>query len=174
MRLAILLFVAFCLPSRAQESDFRAEFWPELDVYVWLNDNYRIFILSALSRGREVPYSEEQIGIHLDYSFANHKQLLFRRLVDKAKARVITLRGGYRYGFSIKGSDPFRENRGILELTLRWHFRRGFLVIDRNRGDLRWINGVPSQRYRNRLTVERENRPSPVFVHSLRICGSFL
>jgi hypothetical protein len=52
--------------------------------------------------------------------------------------------------------DPFHEHRGVLEAHVRWPFPGNVLVSDRNRVDLRWVDGVYSWRYRNRLLVERE------------------
>ncbi len=70
--------------------------------------------------------------------------------------RRSVLRTGYRYGFSLGGSDPFKEHRILFEQTLRQPLPLEVLFSDRNREDLRWVNGEFSARYRNRVTLERE------------------
>ena len=76
---------------------------------------------------------------------------------DESKNRLIMVRIGYRYIFPYSG-DASPEHRGVLEATGRYPLALGVLVSDRNRLDLRSIDGVFSWRYRNRLTVERNSR----------------
>jgi uncharacterized protein DUF2490 len=67
---------------------------------------------------------------------------------------------GYRYLHSFSG-DP-DEHRGVLEATARYPLAAGVLVSNRNRIDLRSIDGEESWRYRNRLSVEKEFSIGPV------------
>ena len=128
--------------ARAQDSDeSRSEFWPEVDVYVSLSERVRLFFLGTINKSRETKDKlEGQVGAHVDY--APHKKA--------------TLRTGYRYGFSLSDGDPFKEHRVVLEQTLRQPLPLDVLLSDRNREDLRWVNGKFSARYRNRVTLERE------------------
>jgi hypothetical protein len=121
----------------------------------------KLFGMAAFSSARQESYSEGQYGIHWDVSWRRqHRQLAFNRLTDRVndeKLRPLMFRVGYRYNSTIEDNgDPFREHRGILEAHLRWLFKGGVLVSDRSRFDLRWVNGVYSWRYRNRLLLERE------------------
>jgi hypothetical protein len=59
---------------------------------------------------------------------------------------------GYRY---IAHVDKPPEDRGILELTARFPLPARMQLSDRNRADLRVIQGQFSWRYRNRNTLER-------------------
>ncbi|MGH9880485.1 MAG: DUF2490 domain-containing protein [Pyrinomonadaceae bacterium] len=70
--------------------------------------------------------------------------------------KKFSLRAGYRYGFALGGSDPFREHRIVLEQTFKQPLPGEILLSDRNREDLRFVNGDFSVRYRNRVTLERE------------------
>src|SRR3954470_8839718 len=89
---------------RSQESNTRNELWPEVDVYVPLNEKVRLLFLIAITKSQETrDNTEGQFAVHVDYT-AN------RRLV---------LRAGYQYGFSITDADPFKEHRPLLEQTLR-------------------------------------------------------
>ena len=131
-----------------QDSDTVKQIWPEADIYVSLNEKFRLFFLATTTKARETrDNSEGQVGAHIDYHL-NPK---------------VSLRAGYRQGFSLGGSDPFKEHRIIFEQTLRQPLPLEVLLSDRNREDVRWVNGEFSARYRNRVTLEREfkvlNRP---------------
>lgn len=83
----------------------------------------------------------------------------FRRYLFKdpnvEKAQRVTTRIGFAHLPDFKNDDrALEENRGILELTVRFPFGGTWLLSDRNKGDFRWVDGVYSTRYRNRLRVE--------------------
>src|SRR6185295_19849178 len=126
--------------SAQQDSDTVKQLWPEVDVYVSLNEKFRLLFLATTTKAEETrDNTEGQVGAHIDY-------LLNKR---------VSLRVGYRYGFSLGGTDPFKEHRPIFEQTLRQPLPLHVLLSDRNREELRWVNGDFSARYRNRLTLER-------------------
>ena len=138
----VMLIAASNSGARAQQNPPTAkQLWPEVDIYVPLNEKFRLFFLAAVTKAEETKVNTEgQVGAHLDYQF-NGK---------------ISLRTGYRYGFSLNGSDPFKEHRMVFEKTLRQPLPLKVVVTDRNREELRWVNGEFSARYRNRLTLERQ------------------
>lgn len=85
--------------AQQQRSDTRTELWPEVDVYVAVNEKVRLFFLFTITRAKETRENTEgQFGAHIDYT-------VNKRLV---------LRAGYRYGFSLTETDPFKEHRPIL------------------------------------------------------------
>lgn len=143
-RLVCLVVLAVALSSvvRAQhDAQPTKQFWPEVDVFVPLNEKFRLFFLATTTKAEETrDNTEGQIGAHLDYQLS----------------KKISLRTGYRYGFSLGGSDPFKEHRIVFEQTLKQPLPFEMLFSDRNREDLRWVNGEYSARYRNRVTLERE------------------
>ena len=143
-RFVCLLALTAALSSsvRAQQDPGTSkQFWPEVDVHVPLNEKVRLFFLATTTKAEETrDNTEGQVGAHVDYQLS----------------KKISLRTGYRYGFSMGGSDPFKEHRIIFEQTLKQPLPLQMLVSDRNREDLRWVNGEYSARYRNRLTLERE------------------
>lgn len=127
--------------SAQQDSETVKQLWPEVDVYVSLNEKFRLFFLATTTKAEETrDNTEGQVGAHVDYHLNKR----------------VSLRAGYRYGFSLGGSDPFKEHRPILEQTLRQPLPLKVLLSDRNREELRWVNGEFSARYRNRITLERE------------------
>jgi hypothetical protein len=143
----ILLGVLSPSSARGQHLDTRTEFWPEIDVYVPITPKVRLFFVGAVSKSvedgelRNAQSYEGQFGAHVDYLPNDH----------------ISLRAGYRYGTAVGvSSDPFKEHRVLFEQSYRTLVPLGLVVTDRNREDLRFINGDFSFRYRNRVTIERE------------------
>ena len=156
---AILLLLV-CLPCAAET---RNEFWPELDAYVKLDTRLRLFCLAAFVHAAEPEaasgsgvYRDVQIGAHVDYTL----KPIFRRKLQAAdweRDRYMWTRLGYRYGTSLGDvDDPFREHRGIFELTGRVPLPADFWAVNRGRVDLRDVEGTQSARFRYRLTFERE------------------
>ena len=69
----------------------------------------------------------------------------------------VILLNGYRYIFSAPGAENLhREHRIVIEQTFRHPLPVELLLRDRNREELRFINGQFSGRYRNRLMLGRE------------------
>ena len=139
--LAAVFSLTVCV--RAQQPDTPKQLWPEVDVYVPLNEKFRLFFLFTVTKAEETrDNTEGQFGAHIDYTFN-------QRLV---------LRAGYRYRFSLAETDPFKEHRPIIEQTYREQLPLNILLTDRNREEFRIINGDFSFRYRNRLRLERDFR----------------
>lgn len=146
--LAVLL-VLFSPPAQAQTY----QTWPEIDTYVNLNQTLRLYFIATRTKENRKG-TDAEIGPNLDFFFKPlfkaNKGVIFQP--DPSKSRPLLLRLGYRYLPSTTGPT---EHRGVLEATGRYPLKSGFLFSDRNRADLRFINGEFSWRYRNRLTVER-------------------
>lgn len=138
--IALLLAVSI---AEVQSQQTRTEIWSEADVYVPLDEKWRLFFMFKSNRAEETRKDREStIGAHVDYNVN----------------QILVLRGGYRYTFSVNDNDPFHEHRIITEQTLRQHLPLEILLSDRNREDFRFINGDFSFRYRNRVKLEREFR----------------
>jgi len=144
LRVAVCLLLLGCLSGSAAAQEgptTRNEAWPEVDLFINLNPKWRLFFLGNISQERETNIDlEGQVGAHVDYFF--NKYLVFRN--------------GYRYGFSLVEDDPFEEHRVLFEQTVRVPIPWKVLLNDRNRQDLRWVDGSFSARYRNRLMLERD------------------
>jgi Protein of unknown function (DUF2490) len=140
--LCLLMVICFSGSANAQDGpDTRDELWPEVDLFVTLNPVWRLFFLANITQERETNIDQEgQVGAHVDYLF--NKYLAFR--------------AGYRYGFSLQEDEPFQENRILFEQTIRLPIPWKILMSDRNRQDLRWVDGAFSVRYRNRLMLQRD------------------
>jgi hypothetical protein len=131
------VLMLFASVSGAQES---TELWPEVDVWVRLSPSTRLLLIGSVTKNRDSKYTEGTLGTNLDF----------------VVTKFLSIRPGYwRIGSMSDATEPYYENRFMLDATLRAPLPAGFHVVNRNRGELRGITGEWSQRYRNRLRVER-------------------
>lgn len=160
-RIAAAALACAAATAPAAESN---QFWPELDAYVGLGERTRLFLL-ATGSVYELPggtggtqFQDMQLGVHLDVTL---EPVLRPALAkgDWPRNRYLWMRIGYRYGRSLgktDDTDPYRENRGIFEVTGRTPpLAGGVEVITRFRWDARDFNDQYSNRYRLRLQVEK-------------------
>lgn len=134
---AFLALVLFASVSGAQES---TEVWPEIDVWVRFTPSTRLLLVGSVTRNRDSEYTEGTLGTHLDF------------VLNK----VLAIRPGYWRIQSISdATEPYREDRLMLDAILRAPLPAGFRVVNRNRGEFRDIADEWSARYRNRLRIER-------------------
>jgi hypothetical protein len=143
-------------PVAAQVEDTRSEFWPELDAYVSLGERARLFGLATVSRNREENFAEGTIGIHVDYFLKPLVRPKLRHTPDAIKRHYLTFRAGCRYSHDLADTGDSEEHRVVFETTGRVPPAGGFVLVNRNRLDLRDLNGDWSWRYRNRTRVERD------------------
>jgi hypothetical protein len=158
--LTLALVLLGLLAGRAGAGETRSEFWPEVDGWVRLGGRTRLFLLATGSTVRDYSYSEGTLGVHLDVRLKRIGARPKRDVTETVEADRLSrfsMRVGYRYGRSLDDEgQSYEEHRGIAELTGRWKLPWEVLMNDRNRGDFRWLKGVYSFRYRNRVTLERE------------------
>jgi hypothetical protein len=150
----VLTFAPRVLAGDSGEKKFD-QFWPETDVYVNLNGSSRLYLLWSGTRTEEAGYTDGQAGVHIDWFLP---PFFFKDRVsrhpDIAKNKFLTLRLGYLFGTTPKSStNPFTEHTPTVEANSRFYFAH-LLLSNRNRFDLRFINGVFTPRYRNRLKIE--------------------
>lgn len=136
----LLVLLLLGATTHAQESsETKKEIWPEVEVYIPLNERFRLLVEAASEKAGETKDSlEGNVGAYLD--------LFFRKR--------ITLRAGYRRGFSLD-DNPFSEHRVTFDQTFHEPLPRKFAFSDRNRQELRWLSGDFSTRFRNRGMIEK-------------------
>jgi hypothetical protein len=141
-RAAIVGLLLAAPPGRLWGQDERFEAWPELDVWVQLSPDWKLFFPLAISRAREVDYTEALVGAHLDRRFNRH----------------LSARVGYRFLWAVSeigNPDAYVEHRLVAELTPKVYPGLGIVLLDRSRFDLRYFDDALSWRYRNRVRLER-------------------
>ncbi len=139
-----------CLRASAQT----AQFLPELDTYVKLDSDVRIWLQAKGTREGGVPLQAE-VGPSLDVylkSLAKLAQITSFDL-DDSKTRLVVLSIGYRY--LPQGNGAPAINRMEPVATFQVPLKGALLLSDRNRADLDWQNGGFTWRYRNRFQMER-------------------
>jgi hypothetical protein len=134
--------------AKAQTTQF--EFLPEIDAYKHFTERIQgEFVISRT--GDADTFNSVQVGPNLNISFRPIlRDALLRR--NETSYKYLTFGVGYRY---IGNIDKPPENRGIVEVTARFPLPAKMQLSDRNRADLRVIQGQFSWRYRNRITLER-------------------
>jgi hypothetical protein len=156
LRTSLLLLPALACSAAAQTSDTSNELWPEFDFYIKLNDSSRIFLLYSATRQQDLnTYAEGQLGAHIDFWALPPLRRHLNKSSDASRAKLMMVRIGYLYSAPNPNSGGSTEHMPTAEATARFPLSQGWLLSDRNRIDLRWVDGDPSQRYRNRLKVER-------------------
>lgn len=157
VQLGAAVILAGLLVSRraaAQTATTSGAFWPSVEVHAQLRQNLRLAVLGEIKDGEDYSYNQWRVGAGIGYQM---KSFTRPHLVDidPEKEHKLVFSTGYEYIASTESSKPGIENRIMLGVTLQARPPGGFLVSDRNQFEFRWVNGVYSNRYRNRVTVER-------------------
>lgn len=164
-RIKTLLLIATTLlfligkDTLGQTSATATEVWPKLTATVELGSNTRIQLWGQKQDGEDFDFNEWKIGALVSYRM---KRILKPHLgdIDEENEHNLVLGGGYEYLHTDQNNETKREHRIILEGTPRHILGPGVLLQDRNRVELRWVDGNFSARYRNRFTVQRAFKAS--------------
>jgi hypothetical protein len=150
---AILLLTSLTV---AQAGDTQAEFVPELNTYLKLSENTRLFFIGSLTQGLSEPATDGEVGAHLDITFAPILRPRLRH-ADWERDRYLWLRIGYRLLGDLDNRESgFVEHRGVIQLTARAPLPWEVWLVNRVGVDLRDMNGDFSTRFREQLGIERE------------------
>lgn len=153
-RLPIFLLLLALSVQKTFAQKTSSQVWPEADLYYQLNDRYRVRFLASLTQDKE---TQNLMDGTFEWDFdVGLLPLLRHRLYSNpgnVRGHFLSFREGYAYLPSISGTN---EHRGITELTARAPLPAKFLLSDRNRGELRSIDGDLSTRFRNQIKVERD------------------
>jgi len=94
-------------------------------------------VTSSWTAGQDSAYRQLEIGGDVLYSGVPHLQL------------------STGYGYYYTPAQAKDENRLIAEFTVDGNLPAELKLLDRNRFEWRWVNGVYSTRYRNQLRLQR-------------------
>ena len=155
IRLTLLALCGF--PSFAEAQD-QLPLWPEADVFVKLSPQTRLVFSAEANDNRDEPKSKWIVGGYFDLFVPRFKPVLFRRIseLDESRSQRIAIRAGYRFSHTW-GTEPAQiEHRLVTDATLSWDFLEQILFSDRSRFEFRFVDGVYSWRYRNRMKISRD------------------
>lgn len=154
--IGLLLFYLF-LASRLPAQETVNQFWPETKVFVTLSGKTRLYFDYCATRKNNLStYSDGQLGASLDFYFWRLFRSRAERHLDASRSRILLIRAGYFLDRTPANSeDPYVAHVPSIELHPRIELPGKVLVTDRNRFDLRIVDGIYKPRYRNRLKFER-------------------
>jgi hypothetical protein len=151
----LLALVAFAaLPGLVRAEDHNDEVVPELDVFIKLSKQVRLFLLGDITQGLSPNYTDGEVGVHLDFTI---KPILRRALREGnwERDRYLWVRAGYVVSHEFE-DDGSTTQTILFETTGRFELPGAFWLVNRGRVDFRDIDGGSSQRYRLRVGIERE------------------
>ena len=156
----------FCTSAAAQSAGLtQTEVWPELEAHLQLDANFRALVFAGLQQGFDYPFQQAYGAAGLGYQF---KPILkpHRVNIDPDKEHFLLVGAGYEFLRTLQSGQLKDEDRLDIEAIPSFRPVSLLLVRDRNRVELRWINGEFSTTYRNLLSAEgefsiREIRLSP-------------
>ena len=149
---ALVFVLTLDAPAAAQE--INTQFWPEIDTFVRLSDDMRIYVPASKTReGLDDSDQDGTAGIFLDYYASPITKLRLAGPANAPRMRRLLLRAGYSY--TAGGDGQPATNALAAEATGRLLLPGEFLISNRNRFDLNFTGGEFDPRYRNRLRFER-------------------
>jgi hypothetical protein len=155
-QLTILLAVAaLIVPAAAQSTG--DEFRPELGVYVRAGELLRVEFVDFGASNSSTHSWQGNFAYYVNVGLRPILRRRVREHPDVYRNRYLSMRAGYLYQTSLTSGQSSAGNIGILELTARHALPWDLVIIDRNRGEFRFIKGDAFySRYRNRLRLERD------------------
>jgi hypothetical protein len=156
LTLSLALLCATALAAQSGTPS-QSQFWPELDYYQRLSDHSRLFATAQWSLSGLPGQQDEQYGLAFDLFLARRpivNNLLGAAALSQDRSEWTQLRLGYKYSQPTGTDSGQITNRLFAEATFRGEML-GLAAADRNGFDWRWIDGVYSNRYRNRVDLQR-------------------
>lgn len=148
---ALLLVAA---PARAQSPD-ATMLWGTLNAWLQLPSHLRILATGQLEGATNTDYQQWITGVGMGYQWKRITREHLLNINPDKESRVVAGIGYEYLATEVPGSNK-QENRIVLGITPRDRPAARWLLEDRNRLELRWVNGQYSTRYRNRLTLEHD------------------
>jgi hypothetical protein len=153
------LLYCYSVPQIALAQDTipaQEEIWPEVDLFLKVNDRHRLYLLVSGTRQRNSYYTDGSFGIHYDYFFMRENYFV-KEGMDSTRKYNMWIRGGYMYAASPPSQeDVFREHTIVTEANHRLYLPDHWLLTNKNRVDWRMRDDKLTVRYRPRLNIERD------------------
>ncbi len=152
-----LILVATMITSatRALAQSTETEFWPEVDAHIQFPSHLRLLVFTGLEQGAGYPFQQWYAAGAFGYQF---KPILgpHWRNIDPDKENHLLFGGGYEFLRTAQSGAVKHEDRITIEATPGFRATARYLIRDRNRIELRWIDENYSTTYRNMPMVERD------------------
>ena len=141
----------------AAKAEDTSEFWPEIGVFVQLNDRSRACFDAAHARGKESDVQSMDVAACLDIAL---KPIARPELLsaDWQRSKYLWARIGYDRIFETTDSTgtEVAEDRAVIAIYGRVPLPAALWLETRARSDFRWLGDEQSNRYRFRVDATRE------------------
>jgi hypothetical protein len=148
--------LTLALPAAAQ--DEATQVWPETDLYLNLNQKYRLHAFYTGTRiENQQGVDQQQVSALLDISMLTIRRKSLTENSNIALRKHLTVSTGFSY-MTPASSQPGSPGvyAGLLDVTPRHLFPLGIRVSTRSRCEFRFIGSDFSPRYRIRPQLERD------------------
>jgi hypothetical protein len=152
--LIVTLFFFNIWVAAAQGSKATGEFDPGISVALDISPKARIDLATGREKSEELATTKWKISAGVSFRVKPLRRSFLDRY-DADKNHVLVLASGYEYSYTAESGTSKIEHKLMFDATPRYAFEKKLLMSDRNRLELRWINGDFHYRYRNRLQIER-------------------
>jgi Protein of unknown function (DUF2490) len=138
------------------------EAWPEADAHVQLPSNWRVLSWIGGEKAAGYPFWQWYVGADIARQFKPILRPHWEN-IDPDKERYLVVDAGYQYLRTAHAGEQSHENRITFDMTPSLRPASNLFFRDRNRVELRWIDGNYSTTYRNLVAAEVDLR-----VHDIR------
>ena len=90
-RIVLLVFLlALASNTNGQDSDSTTEFWPEINIFINLNEKSRIFILGTATKQENLgTYADGQAGVYFDFWTLPALRMRLRSHADASRSKLL-------------------------------------------------------------------------------------
>jgi len=155
-----LLIVPSAIHAQNPPTPF--EFDPGVTVAVELNKTARLDFATGREKNEDLASSRWRLAGGVSFRIKPFRKTLLD-LIDTDKQHRWVFGVGYEFSRT-SGSQDRIEHRVLLEGTFRYTLPGRFLLTNRNRFELRWVDNGFHMRYRNKLMLER-----PIKLNRLKL-----
>ena len=152
-----ILLTALAITVHSQSRSTVTELDPAIALAIELNKKVRVDLYAGREKSEEIESGKEKVGAGVSFRV----KPIFKRFldaIDTDKKHVLVLGGTYEYSIAREAASKSIEHKIMIDATLRYPLPYDLLLSNRNRSELRWVNGNYHFRYRNRPMLERPVR----------------
>ncbi len=140
----------------AQAPATGGQVWAFTSLWIQLPSHFRVLVVGELNEGTDYSYHQWTAGAGIGYQWKRVSKLTHLVNINSDKESRLVVGAGYEYLWTEQGAATTAEDRVVITATPRYRPHARWLLEDRNRAELRWVDGAYSTRYRNHLTLERD------------------
>lgn len=148
------LIIVFAGNALCQGTHAITELDPAIAVAIEVNSKMRVDLYAGREKSEEIKTGKEKVGAGISFRF----KPVFKRFLDALdtdKQHLLVLGTIYEYSKASEPSATSIEHKVMIDGTLRYMLPCDLQLSNRNRLEIRWVNGNYHYRYRNRPMLEK-------------------